>query len=104
VIVNSKSVAPNSIQVNSDGKNLIINGGSLGTGANWQWYKSKKNENLKHVGSGSEIKINPRKSTKYVVKSEGGECDNSAQATYNYQRNPKEVGSIYWSPEFSNSS
>jgi hypothetical protein len=103
IIVYSKSVAPNSINLYNDGKNLRINGGSLGTGAYWQWYKTKRNEKLKQVGSGNEIKINPRKTTKYVVKSEGGECENSAQATYNYQRTPKEVGSNYWSPEFSNS-
>lgn len=48
---------------------LWVEGGSLGTGANWQWYSGECGGT--HVGTGESITINPMYSTNYFVRAEG---------------------------------
>ncbi len=49
---------------------LTLNGGSLGTGANWKWYSGSCNGSL--IGSGTSITVTPSVNTTYYVKAEGG--------------------------------
>ncbi len=53
---------------------LTVNGGSLGTGANWQWYSGSCGGTA--VGTGSSITVSPATATTYFVRAEGG-CGNS---------------------------
>ena len=48
---------------------LYVDGGSLGTGANWQWYKSGCGTTA--VGSGDAFIINPTSTATYYVRAEG---------------------------------
>lgn len=54
---------------------LTLNGGSLGTGANWKWYSGSCNGSL--IGSGTSITVTPSVNTTYYVKAEGG-CNTTA--------------------------
>ncbi len=49
--------------------NLSVSGGSLGTGANWEWYSGSCGGT--HIGSGTSITTNPASSTTYYVRAEG---------------------------------
>ncbi|MBL1233602.1 MAG: gliding motility-associated C-terminal domain-containing protein [Flavobacteriales bacterium] len=75
VTVNTPSVAPtnatatpNPICVGST-TNLTVNGGSLGTGAGWQWYSGSCGGTS--VGSGSTITVSPGTTTTYFVRAVG---------------------------------
>jgi hypothetical protein len=49
---------------------LTVNGGSLGTGATWEWYSGSCGGT--HVGTGTSITVNPiAASTTYFVRAEG---------------------------------
>ena len=54
---------------------LTVNGGSLGTGASWQWYSGSCGGTP--VGTGSSITVSPSSATNYFVRAEGA-CGNSA--------------------------
>lgn len=58
--------------------NLTINGGSLGAGANWQWYTGSCGGTS--AGSGTMINVNPAVATTYYVRAEGT-CNTTACAT-----------------------
>ncbi|MBN2728918.1 MAG: hypothetical protein JXR53_06800, partial [Bacteroidales bacterium] len=51
---------------------LSVNGGSLGTGASWNWYSGSCGGTL--IGTGSSIVVSPSSSTTYYVRAEG-DCD-----------------------------
>ena len=51
---------------------LSVNGGSLGTNANWVWYSGACGDSL--VGTGSSITIAPSSTRTYFVRAEG-ECN-----------------------------
>lgn len=48
---------------------LSVQGGSLGTGAQWQWYTGTCGGTL--IGSGPSIAVNPTATTTYFVRAEG---------------------------------
>jgi len=48
---------------------LSVNGGSLGTGAIWKWYRGSCGGTL--VGTGSSITVSPTSTTTYFVRAEG---------------------------------
>lgn len=54
--------------------NLSVVGGSLGTGASWQWYDAGCGSS--NVGSGTSLAVNPTVTTTYYVRAEGT-CNNS---------------------------
>lgn len=76
VIVDTESTAPTSITasavVSCAGApvTLTVNGGSLGTNAQWYWYIGACGGQL--VGSGSSIVVNPLSTANYFVRAEGG--------------------------------
>lgn len=63
VIVSDPSVCPNELVV------LSVIGGSLGTGATWQWYNGACGG--LNVGSGTSVAINPTATGTYFVRAEG---------------------------------
>ncbi|MBI2968017.1 MAG: gliding motility-associated C-terminal domain-containing protein [Bacteroidetes bacterium] len=81
VNVSTNSTAATSISATSnpicDGSSTTLNvvGGSLGTGANWQWYNSGCGTGF--VGSGSSLAVSPSSTTTYYVRAEGT-CNTTA--------------------------
>jgi len=75
IIVDDNSVAPVNIIVSDpsvcpgDVVQLTVIGGSLGTGATWEWYNGACGG--LNVGSGSTIAINPIATADYYVRAEG---------------------------------
>ena len=75
VTVNQLSTAPASITsspaviCNGNSSTLTVVGGSLGTGANWQWYSSSCGGTP--VGSGNSITVSPISTTTFYVRAEG---------------------------------
>jgi gliding motility-associated-like protein len=63
IIVSDPSVCPGDVVT------LSIIGGSLGTGATWEWYNGACGGLL--VGSGSTIALNPTATATYYVRAEG---------------------------------
>ncbi len=59
--------------------NLAVNGGSLGTGANWYWYQGGCGAGAP-IGNGANINVSPSVTTTYYVRAEGT-CNNSNCAT-----------------------
>jgi gliding motility-associated-like protein len=75
VTVNSLSTDPTSISASpsavclGSSSSLTVNGGSLGTGANWRWYSGSCGGTL--IGAGSTISVSPSMATTYYVRAEG---------------------------------
>jgi hypothetical protein len=73
--INSLSTAPTGITPSSNpscpGSNitLTVNGGSLGTGASWNWYTGGCGTTL--IGTGSSIIVSPAVQTTYYVRAIG---------------------------------
>lgn len=63
------SAAPASI-VSGSSSTLTVTGGSLGTGAYWQWYSGSCGGSPE--GTGSSIIVSPTITTTYYVRAEGG--------------------------------
>jgi len=80
----SATATPNPICVGST-TNLTVNGGSLGTGAGWQWYSGSCGGTS--VGSGSTITISPGTTTTYFVRAEGT-CNNTTCQSVTVTVNP----------------
>lgn len=70
------STSPSSATANPNPVNqgesttLTVIGGSLGTGASWEWYKDNCGGS-NHVGSGSTIMVTPTEDSEYYVRAEG---------------------------------
>jgi hypothetical protein len=85
VIVNSLSTPASSISgTNSNicvggNSTLNVNGGSLGTGASWEWYSGSCGST--YVGSGSSIVVDPGTTTTYYVRAEGS-CNTTSCVSY----------------------
>ncbi|OFY97077.1 MAG: hypothetical protein A2491_13525 [Bacteroidetes bacterium RIFOXYC12_FULL_35_7] len=83
VTVNSNSSAASSASASpvticsGNSSTLSLSGGSLGSGASWQWYSGSCGGTS--VGSGASISVSPTSSTTYYVRAEGT-CNNSACA------------------------
>ena len=82
VIVLNGNVAPSGVSSNNnnfcigDSATLSVTGGSLVSGASWQWYENSCGG--VSIGSGSSITVSPSTSTVYYVRAEGGACGNTA--------------------------
>ncbi|MCB9189574.1 MAG: gliding motility-associated C-terminal domain-containing protein [Flavobacteriales bacterium] len=82
VTVESLSTDPSSATASStticDGDPVTLNvlGGSLGSGANWEWYSGTCGTGVSE-GSGASIIVTPSVTTTYYVRAEGS-CGNSA--------------------------
>lgn len=61
-----------------DGTTLSVVGGSLGTGATWEWYSGSCGGTS--VGSGTSVVVNPTANTTYYVRAEGT-CNNTSCAS-----------------------
>ncbi|MDA3911584.1 MAG: T9SS type A sorting domain-containing protein [Bacteroidales bacterium] len=85
VIVNTLSTAASSISGTNSNicvggtSTLSVNGGSLGTGASWEWYSGSCGGT--YVGSGSSIVVNPGTTTNYYVRAEGS-CNTTSCVSY----------------------
>ena len=81
VNVNSLSTAPGSALASSNpvcagaSVTLTANGGSLGTGATWEWFSGSCTGTS--VGSGASIVVTPASTTSYFVKAVGA-CNTTA--------------------------
>ncbi len=79
--VNSNSVAPTAVNATAnpicvgDNTSLSVSGGSLGTGANWEWYSGSCGGTF--VGSGASVLVSPASTTTYFVRAEGT-CGNTS--------------------------
>lgn len=100
VTVNSQSSDPSAVSANpsllcAGGSSVLtVQGGSLGSGANWQWYSGWCGGTWE--GSGPSITVWPGSTTTYYVRAEGGTCNvttNCASATVSVQ------DSIAWYPD-----
>ena len=80
----SATATPNPICAGST-TNLTVNGGSLGTGAGWQWYSGSCGGTS--VGSGSTITVSPGTTTTYFVRAEGT-CNNTTCQSVTVTVNP----------------
>lgn len=80
IALNDVSVAATGITASATaiclGNSVVLNvsGGTLGTGANWQWYQGSCGGGP--VGSGNSISVTPSATTTYFVRGEGT-CGNS---------------------------
>ena len=81
ITVNEPSDDPNGINASNTTvcpNNLVsltVNGGNLGTGADWYWYESGCGAGTP-IGTGITINVNPSVTTNYFVRAEGT-CGNS---------------------------
>ncbi|MFN8285647.1 MAG: gliding motility-associated C-terminal domain-containing protein [Chitinophagales bacterium] len=85
VTVNQPSVAPGSVSAtfnticNGQTTILSVNGGALGTGANWVWYAGGCGSGAP-IGSGASVSVSPTSTTTYFVRAEGT-CGNTSCAS-----------------------
>lgn len=81
ITVNSLSVAANNINetvnpiCSGNSTTLMVDGGTLGTGASWKWYSGSCGGTL--VGTGSSISVSPTSTTTYFLRAEGT-CNTTA--------------------------
>ncbi|MBI1288675.1 MAG: HYR domain-containing protein [Flavobacteriales bacterium] len=81
VVVDTESTDPTSITASAstvcsgDPVTLTVNGGSLGTNAQWYWYVGSCGGQL--VAAGSTVTVNPLTTTNYYVRAEGP-CNTTA--------------------------
>jgi gliding motility-associated-like protein len=79
--VNTNSTAATSVNATANpicsgnSSTLSVNGGSLGTGANWQWFSGSCNGTP--AGSGNSITVSPTGNTTYYVLA-SGTCNTTA--------------------------
>ncbi len=94
ITVNSSSTAPASITATANpicsgsSTTLSVNGGSLGTGASWEWYSGGCGSTS--VGSGSSITVSPATTTTYYVRAEGT-CNTTTCASVTITVNSESV-------------
>ncbi|MFN4235489.1 MAG: hypothetical protein ACK4IK_11870, partial [Bacteroidia bacterium] len=93
ITMNSNSSPPTSATANpsvicvGNSTTLTVNGGSLGTGAQWQWYSGSCGGTL--VGTGNSISVSPTNTTTYFVRA-AGTCNTTtcASVTVTVDQNP----------------
>ncbi|MBN4061575.1 choice-of-anchor D domain-containing protein [Bacteroidales bacterium AH-315-I05] len=74
-VTNTQSTAPAGITASADSTcpgdvvTLYVNGGSLGTGATWEWYSGSCGGTA--LGSGDSINVSPTATTNYFARAEG---------------------------------
>lgn len=80
ITIDSMSVIPLSINATLDSvcpggnSTLTINGGSLGSGADWYWYEGSCGNNF--LGTGTTLIVSPANTTTYYARAEGT-CGNT---------------------------
>ncbi|MBG16632.1 MAG: hypothetical protein CL853_09810 [Crocinitomicaceae bacterium] len=76
---NPSSIIPNPTSICGSGQlDLSVNGGSLGTGAQWVWYNGDPNAGGTIIGTGNPLSsINISSTTDFYVRAEGN-CDSSS--------------------------
>ncbi len=84
ITVDPASVAATSVNgttpiCNGSSTTLSVVGGSLATGATWEWYTGPGGTGT-NVGSGTSISPSPASTTTYYVRAEGA-CNNTADAS-----------------------
>ncbi|MBC7696056.1 MAG: gliding motility-associated C-terminal domain-containing protein [Burkholderiales bacterium] len=90
-VLNTTSSAPTSVSSSvssvcgSGTTNLTVNGGSLGTGANWNWYAGGCGGAV--IGSGTSISVSASSTTTYFVNAVGS-CNTTACASVQFVVNP----------------
>jgi gliding motility-associated-like protein len=80
----SASASPNPICAGQS-TTLTVNGGSLGTGATWNWYSGSCGGTP--VGTGSSITVSPSSTTTYFVHAQG-DCNTTTCVSVTVQVNP----------------
>jgi hypothetical protein len=84
VTINTPSTAPTSATASSTSVSantavtLTVNGGSLGTGAQWKWYRTSCGGTF--LGTGTSITVAPSATETYFVRAEGT-CNTTACAS-----------------------
>lgn len=58
---------------------LTVNGGQLGTGANWVWYANNCGD--ERIGEGESIVVTPQSNTTYYVRAEGADTTKCVKKT-----------------------
>ncbi|MEX1000618.1 MAG: gliding motility-associated C-terminal domain-containing protein, partial [Crocinitomicaceae bacterium] len=97
ITVNTNSTAPTGATATQtticEGSNttLSVQGGSLGTGANWEWYTGSCGGTS--AGSGASLLVNPTTTTTYYVRAEGS-CNTTACQSVTITVNPVPSPSI----------
>jgi hypothetical protein len=92
--VNTPSVAATGINASADSTcgstnvTLTVNGGSLGSGARWRWYRGSS-----LIGTGSSIVVTPTATTTYSVRAEGI-CNTTAFITRTIKVNTLSVAPV----------
>ncbi|MFN7013162.1 MAG: hypothetical protein ACK4ON_02715, partial [Bacteroidia bacterium] len=93
ITMNSLSTAPTSATANpsticvGSSTTLTVNGGSLGTGAQWQWFSGSCGGTA--VGTGTSISVSPSTTTTYFVRA-SGTCNTTScvSVTVTVDQNP----------------
>ncbi|MFA5574476.1 MAG: hypothetical protein WC994_05415, partial [Brumimicrobium sp.] len=85
VTIKTESTPPASITGNDEicvggSTTLTVNGGTLGTGATYEWYSGSCGGT--HVGSGTSVVVNPTTLTDYFVRIEG-DCNTTTCVSFN---------------------
>jgi gliding motility-associated-like protein len=97
ITVNSNSTDPTSITTSQtticDGDNVLlsVSGGSLGTGADWEWYSGSCGGTSE--GNGTSLSVSPSTTTTYYVRAEGS-CNTTNCASVTITVNPVPSPSI----------
>jgi hypothetical protein len=84
VIIETLSTDPSSVNIANNNtppgtmKTLSVNGGSLGTSAEWHWYDDVACTN--HIDTGNFIIVDPMVNTTYYARAEGN-CDTTLTAS-----------------------
>ncbi|MCB9224268.1 MAG: gliding motility-associated C-terminal domain-containing protein [Crocinitomicaceae bacterium] len=97
ITVNTLSTDPTSASATSaticDGQSttISVNGGSLGTGASWEWYTTSCGGSP--IGSGTSLSVSPSSTTTYFVRAEGT-CNTTNCASVMVTVNPVPTPSI----------
>lgn len=92
-----KSIDPykiNETEFSYNKSTLRKEGGSLGDGANWNWYKTKPNGKVVNLGSRESIVVNNRKPANYRVVATSGKCSSETNGT-DFQMKDKYHGGTF---------
>ena len=100
VNVNTSSISATSASANppsvcsGSSSTLSRSGGSLGTGASWEWYAGSCGGT--YIGSGSSVSVSPTSTTTYYVRAEGT-CNVTGCVSVPVTINPSPVSQFFTS-------
>ncbi len=98
LIVDTLSTAPTGITgattiCNGNNTILTVDGGSLGTGASWEWYTGTCSNVGTNFSSGPSINVSPTVNTTYFVRAEG-DCNTTSCVSVNVIVSPTPVAPV----------